>query len=236
MRGGGVWADTATGLQGIENWLNAHPALLSLLKNTGNLAAGATWLKNFTPAGIVIGLVTNYGYEKVLQLMEGRMDVAKEALSSYFKAHDKDITQEQASYLANFSMEVLQAAGQVAVHQVAAKRFNAVKKGAGKAAKAAKVEGVAKGGCNKIPVGRRGNPLNVVRGTNVSTIINGRKFTGHALDKMQGRGFTPTIVEEIIKHPTKIISGKQPGTTVYIGEKLKVVLNEAADIITVIPQ
>ena len=105
-----------------------------------------------------------------------------------------------------------------------------------KAGKAAKVEGVAKGGCNKIPVGRRGNPLNVVRGTNVSTIINGRKFTGHALDKMQGRGFTPTIVEEIIKHPTKIISGKQPGTTVYIGEKLKVVLNEAADIITVIPQ
>ena len=141
MRGGGVWADTATGLQGIENWLNAHPALLSLMKNTGNLAAGATWLKNFTPAGIVIGLVTNYGYEQVLQLMEGRKDVAREALSSYFKAHDKDITQEQASYLANFSMEVLQAAGQVAVHQVAAKRFNAVKKGAGKAAKAAKVEG-----------------------------------------------------------------------------------------------
>ena len=66
MRGGGIWADTATGLQGIENWLNAHPALLSLMKNTGNLAAGATWLKNLTPAGIVIGLVTNYGYEKVL--------------------------------------------------------------------------------------------------------------------------------------------------------------------------
>jgi hypothetical protein len=129
LRGGGVWADTATGLQGIENWLNAHPALLSLMKNTGNLAAGATWLKNFTPAGIVIGLVTNYGYEQVLQLMEGRMDVAKEALTSYFKAHDKDITQEQASYLANFSMEALQAVGQVAVHQVAAKRFNAVKKG-----------------------------------------------------------------------------------------------------------
>jgi hypothetical protein len=27
LRGAGVWADTATGLQGIETWLNAHPAL-----------------------------------------------------------------------------------------------------------------------------------------------------------------------------------------------------------------
>jgi hypothetical protein len=89
---------------------------------------------------------------------------------------------------------------------------------------------------SKVPVGRRGNPINVVEGTNLPTIINGRKFTGHALDSMQSRGFIPTIVENIIKHPTKVITGKTSGTTVYIGEKLKVVLNNAGDVITVIPQ
>jgi len=53
---------------------------------------------------------------------------------------------------------------------------------------------------------------------------------------MQGRGFIPTIVEDIIKHPTKVIPGKTSGTTIYIGEKLKVVLNSIGDVITVIPQ
>lgn len=91
-------------------------------------------------------------------------------------------------------------------------------------------------GGERAPVGRRGKPIHVLRGTNTSTNINGRKFTGHALDAMQGRGFTPMIVEHIIKQPKKIIPGNRPGTTVYIGEKLKVVLNEAADVITIIPQ
>jgi hypothetical protein len=37
MRGAGVWADAATGLQGIENWLNDHPELMALMDNTGSL-------------------------------------------------------------------------------------------------------------------------------------------------------------------------------------------------------
>jgi ankyrin repeat protein len=37
MRGAGVWADAATGLPGIENWLNDHPELKSLMDNTGSL-------------------------------------------------------------------------------------------------------------------------------------------------------------------------------------------------------
>jgi hypothetical protein len=80
---------------------------------------------------MLTGLVVNYGYEKLLKLMEGNIAVAKEHLTTYFLTHDKEITHEQASYLANFAMQVLQTAGQIAVHQVASKRFNAVRKGGG---------------------------------------------------------------------------------------------------------
>ena len=37
-------------------------------------------------------------------------------------------------------------------------------------------------------VGRRGEPVNVSRGTNPDTSIGGRDFIGHAIDQMQGRG------------------------------------------------
>jgi hypothetical protein len=50
--GAGVWADTATCLEGIENWLNTHPALLSLMKNAGRVVGGAVWLTKLTPTGI----------------------------------------------------------------------------------------------------------------------------------------------------------------------------------------
>jgi hypothetical protein len=129
MRGAGVWADATTGLQGVENWLDVHPALLSLMKNTGSVVGGAIWLSKLTPAGLVTGLVVNYGYEKLLKLMEGNIEVAKEHLTTYFQAHDEDITPEQASYLANCAMKVLQTAGQIAVHQAAAKGFNKVSRG-----------------------------------------------------------------------------------------------------------
>jgi hypothetical protein len=232
--GAGVWADSATGLQGIETWLNAHPALLSLVQNTGTVVGGVMWLKNLTPVGLVSYLVVNYGYNQVLSLLDGNTEVAKQHLTTYFSEHDAEITPEQASYLGNVAMQVLHTAGQIVVHQVAATKFNAVRQGSG--VKQSIEEKGGAGKINKVPVGQRSNPISVVEGTNVSTIINGRKFTRHALDSMQGRGFIPMIVEDVIKHPTKIIPGKTSGTTIYIGEKLKVVLNKAGDVINVIPQ
>ena len=53
---------------------------------------------------------------------------------------------------------------------------------------------------------------------------------------MQGRGFVPAVVEDVIKYPSKVIPGNTSGTTVYIGEKLKIVLNTAGDVVTVITQ
>ena len=110
-----------------------------------------------------------------------------------------------------------------------------VKTGAKAAEKAVAAEEVSKDAA-KLPVGRRGKEINVLPKTNSPTVINGRKFTGHSLDRMQGRGFTPSVVEDVIKHPTKILPGNKPGTRVYFGEKLKVILNEAGDVMTVIFQ
>jgi hypothetical protein len=85
------------------------------------------------------------------------------------------------------------------------------------------------------PVGRRGAPLTVPRGTNVPTTIGGRNFTGHALDQMQSRGFTPTIVENAVQNGIRS-AGNQPGTFQHIADGVKVITNEAGGVITVIPR
>ena len=48
------------------------------------------------------------------------------------------------------------------------------------------------------PTGQRGSPMDVKPGTNDRQNIGDREFTGHALDQMQGRGVTPTTVEDAI--------------------------------------
>lgn len=71
---------------------------------------------------------------------------------------------------------------------------------------------------------------------NTPTTINGTKFTGHALDRMQGRGIlSPSKVLDVIKNPLKIHSGNSPNTTVHIGPQMKVVTNQNGDVITIIP-
>lgn len=54
------------------------------------------------------------------------------------------------------------------------------------------------------PVGHKGFPLNVLPGTNSSMIIGGREYSGHALDRMQGRGLTPSVIENTIATGKKI--------------------------------
>lgn len=84
------------------------------------------------------------------------------------------------------------------------------------------------------PVGSQQTPLGSVSG-NLPKNINGVKFTGHALDQMQARGIlSPTAVIETVKNPSVVLPGNTPGTTVYIGNGLKVVTNLSGDIVTVI--
>ncbi len=92
----------------------------------------------------------------------------------------------------------------------------------------------AANGAAKLPVGRRGNMFSSVA-KNSSQVINGTKFTGHALEQMQARGIlSPSGVLDVIKNPARILPGNRPGTTVFLRDNLKVVTNKAGDVITVI--
>lgn len=46
------------------------------------------------------------------------------------------------------------------------------------------------------PVGRKGNPLHIWDGTNRPGSVNDRDYSGHAFDRMQGRGIPPSAVED----------------------------------------
>ncbi|MEM5948986.1 hypothetical protein WKV44_10605, partial [Spirochaetia bacterium 38H-sp] len=94
--------------------------------------------------------------------------------------------------------------------------------------------GTNNGFSSKTPIGRRGNPIKTL-GNNTSTEINGRRFTAHALDQMQGRGIMPSAVENAIKNGSKI-PGNTEGTTVHIFDNIKVITNSLGDVVTVIPQ
>jgi RHS repeat-associated protein len=88
----------------------------------------------------------------------------------------------------------------------------------------------------KLPVGRSGQPLKVVS-KNIPTMINGRKFTGHALDQMQSRGIiSPTAVIDAIENAARTRPGNRPGTIECYKENLKVIINKAGDVMTVMFQ
>nr|WP_252263704.1 RHS repeat-associated core domain-containing protein [Paracidobacterium acidisoli] len=82
------------------------------------------------------------------------------------------------------------------------------------------------------PIGRRGNPIDVTPGTNSPEVINGRKFTGHALDQMQGRGIPSSVVEDVITNGTPG-PGNDPGTFTHTGDGVQVVTNSTGDVVTV---
>jgi hypothetical protein len=86
------------------------------------------------------------------------------------------------------------------------------------------------------PMGRSGNPIRVQPGTNTPTTINGREYTAHALDQMQGRGIPSSAVENTIR-TGRSTSGNTPGTTRYYDPRnnLSVVTNSRGGVVTVRP-
>jgi hypothetical protein len=85
------------------------------------------------------------------------------------------------------------------------------------------------------PVGRRGDELNVISGTNQPVTIGGRKYIGHAADQMQARGVPPSAVEDAIQNGMAR-PGNKPGRTLHIGvDGVKVVTDSDGQVITVIP-
>jgi hypothetical protein len=84
------------------------------------------------------------------------------------------------------------------------------------------------------PTGQRGSPMDVPKGTNEPATIGGRDDGGHALDQMQGRGVTPTPVEDTVQNGSQA-PGNKPGRTVHTGSDGRLtVVAEGGKVITVI--
>jgi len=83
------------------------------------------------------------------------------------------------------------------------------------------------------PVGRRGSPLNVPRGTNGPASIGGRSYGGHALDEMQSEGLTPSVVDDAIVHGQVSVGGS--GRVAYYspGNNITVITESDGKIVTV---
>lgn len=71
---------------------------------------------------------------------------------------------------------------------------------------------------------------------NESQVINGRSFSGHALDQMQNRGIMPSSVESAIQNGIQF-PGNRPDTVEYLDleNKLRVIVNsKTGNVVTVI--
>ena len=85
-------------------------------------------------------------------------------------------------------------------------------------------------------VGRQGqqhsfpNPK-APRPRNTPGTVNGRDYTGHALDRIQERGLTPSVVEDTIKHG--VPSTGRGGATIYRSGQATVILNPNGSVKTV---
>lgn len=84
------------------------------------------------------------------------------------------------------------------------------------------------------PVGRLGSPISVQSGLNQPTTIYGRGYTMHALDRMQERGLTPTVIEATINQSVPIPA--RNNTYIHIANGIKVIVNEIGTVVTAIPQ
>lgn len=84
------------------------------------------------------------------------------------------------------------------------------------------------------PTGQRGSPMDVPKGTNEPATIGGRDYGGHALDQMQGRGVTPTPVEDAVQNGSQT-PGNKPGRTVHTSRDGRLtVVTEGGKVVTVI--
>nr|WP_228140735.1 DUF4258 domain-containing protein [Acinetobacter sp. TGL-Y2] len=68
---------------------------------------------------------------------------------------------------------------------------------------------------------------------NNPTNIDGRNYSGHALDRMQDRGIMPSVVKDTIKHGSQTV-GKKSTTNHYSPtNNVTVVTNKRGDVVTV---
>ena len=83
------------------------------------------------------------------------------------------------------------------------------------------------------PIGRRGNPIDVAPGTNSPATIGGRQYTGHALDRMQGRGIMPRSVDDVIANSPAVPGADGSFIHYSSTNNISVVLNADGSVRTV---
>ncbi len=77
-------------------------------------------------------------------------------------------------------------------------------------------------------------PYQTIR--NKRATINGREYTGHSLDRMQDRGFMPANIENVLQTGTTSPANFSGGLEYYDSvNKIKVIVGETGQIITIIP-
>ncbi len=82
----------------------------------------------------------------------------------------------------------------------------------------------------------RNNPPSVTR--NSPATINGRPYSGHAIDQMQNRGIPPSVVDNTIRNGTPFSTRPGSGTTGYYDavNGVRVIVNSrTGNVVTVIP-
>jgi RHS repeat-associated protein len=90
-----------------------------------------------------------------------------------------------------------------------------------------------RGGREPGPVGRQSRPIEIRPGTNSPAEIGGRPYSGHALDRMQGRGIPPSAVEDAIANG-KSVAGRGGSTIHYSPENhISVVVGGNGRVVTV---
>ncbi|OUH54209.1 hypothetical protein AZ028_000569 [Klebsiella pneumoniae] len=90
-----------------------------------------------------------------------------------------------------------------------------------------------------LPMGSRYNQMNQPKNPSYQPVrnqpatISNREYSGHALDRMQDRGITPSVIENVIKNGKSTPS--RNGTTVHFDPKNKVsvVTNSSGRVVTV---
>jgi hypothetical protein len=84
-----------------------------------------------------------------------------------------------------------------------------------------------------VAMGRKGSEMLVESGTNVPGVVNGRAYSAHAFDQMQGRGIMPSVVDDTIA--TGVPAASRGATTVYYGagNNISVVVNAEGKVVTV---
>jgi hypothetical protein len=84
-----------------------------------------------------------------------------------------------------------------------------------------------------VVMGRKGSEMLVEPGTNVPGVVNGRAYSAHAFDQMQGRGIMPSVVDDTIA--TGVPAASRGATTVFYGagNNISVVVNAEGKVVTV---